>query len=144
MNLVNIISILNAAIFVIIATFHFYWLLGGKWGLNNTLPQFQNSTKPIKIPSSFLTFIVACIFFSIGLFYLSILLLNLNHILTNFVKIIIILLSLVLLLRSIGEFKYIGLFKKIKNTDFAKKDTQYYTPLCMYLSLSTIYIYLNV
>jgi hypothetical protein len=49
-------------------------------------------------------------------------------------------LAIVLIIRAIGDFKYVGFFKRIKNTPFARYDTQYYAPLCLYLGLSTLLI----
>lgn len=37
----------------------------------------------------------------------------------------------IFLLRAIGEFKYVGFFKKIRSTSFAKRDSKYYAPLCL-------------
>jgi hypothetical protein len=45
----------------------------------------------------------------------------------------------VLLIRAIGDFRYAGLTKKIRNTSFAHKDTRIYTPFCLVIAaLSTI------
>jgi Protein of unknown function (DUF3995) len=41
----------------------------------------------------------------------------------------------IFLLRGIGDFKYAGLFKKIKATAFAKNDLKYFTPLCIGISI---------
>jgi len=34
-------------------------------------------------------------------------------------------------LRAIGEFKYLGFFKKIKNTEFAIADSKLFSPLSL-------------
>ncbi len=38
------------------------------------------------------------------------------------------------LLRAIGEFKFIGLFKRVRNTRFSRLDTWVYSPLCLTVS----------
>ncbi|WP_307347298.1 DUF3995 domain-containing protein [Metabacillus malikii] len=43
--------------------------------------------------------------------------------------------TFIFFLRAIGDFKYLGFTKKIKNTNFSKYDTALYTPLCLYLGL---------
>lgn len=43
--------------------------------------------------------------------------------------------GIVFLLRAIGKGKYVGFFKKIKHTRFAKQDTAFYSPLCVWISL---------
>ena len=34
-------------------------------------------------------------------------------------------------LRAVGEFKYVGFFKRIRGTQFARMDTRFYSPLCL-------------
>jgi hypothetical protein len=40
-----------------------------------------------------------------------------------------------LMMRAIGEFKYVGLFKKVRGSKFATLDTLIYSPLCLLLSI---------
>ena len=42
----------------------------------------------------------------------------------------------IFLLRAIGDFRYVGFFKKTKATKFADLDTKYYSPLCILLSFN--------
>lgn len=44
-------------------------------------------------------------------------------------------LALGLLGRAIGEFKYVGFFKRVRGSKFATLDTFFYSPLCLLLSL---------
>lgn len=46
----------------------------------------------------------------------------------------------VLLLRAIGEFRYVGLFKRRRGTRFATMDTWLYTPLCAALAAGVFYL----
>lgn len=39
-----------------------------------------------------------------------------------------------LLARAIGEFRYLGFFKKVRGSEFARLDTLIYSPLCLLLS----------
>ena len=43
-------------------------------------------------------------------------------------------LMVLFLLRAIGDFKIVGLFKKLKSTKFATYDTWLFTPLCLFIS----------
>ena len=43
-------------------------------------------------------------------------------------------LALGLLLRAVGEFRYVGLFKRVRGTKFAVLDTFVYSPLCLLLA----------
>jgi hypothetical protein len=43
-------------------------------------------------------------------------------------------------LRTIGEFRYVGLFKRVRGTRFAAWDNAVYTPLCAMLSAAILYL----
>lgn len=45
-------------------------------------------------------------------------------------------LAIVFLVRTIGDFRFVGLFKAVKDTPFALCDTAAYTPLCLLLGLT--------
>jgi hypothetical protein len=44
-------------------------------------------------------------------------------------------LALGLLLRAVGEFRYVGLFKRVRGSKFAVLDTFVYSPLCLLLAV---------
>ncbi len=66
-----------------------------------------------------------------GIFYLfksGLVLQNLPELIMKYGTWII---PIIFILRSIGEFKYVGFFKSIKNTNFGKLDTKLFSPLCL-------------
>lgn len=134
--------IFNFLVFFVVALFHYYWAFGGKFGVTVVFPEFLSDTPKVVFPGKILTFVVASIFLGISSLYLFILF-RIEPV-YSFKTHILISLAVVLLIRAIGEFKYIGLFKKEKNTGFAKYDTAYYSPLCLLLSIiSAICIFIN-
>ncbi|MGE7624916.1 DUF3995 domain-containing protein [Viridibacillus sp. NPDC096237] len=46
-------------------------------------------------------------------------------------------------LRVLGDFKYFGIFKKVRKTKFSKMDTFLYMPLCAFLSFTFIMTIIN-
>jgi hypothetical protein len=40
------------------------------------------------------------------------------------------------LLRAIGDFRYLGFFKKVRDTQFARNDSRIFSPLCLWLAFS--------
>lgn len=54
------------------------------------------------------------------------------------------LIAIIFLLRAMGDFNYVGFFKKVRETDFAINDSKYYSPLCLGLGLLGIAIELIV
>jgi lipopolysaccharide/colanic/teichoic acid biosynthesis glycosyltransferase len=39
-----------------------------------------------------------------------------------------------LIARAVGEFKYVGFFKRVRDSKFATLDTFVYSPLCLLLA----------
>lgn len=45
-----------------------------------------------------------------------------------------------LLARAVGEFRYIGFFKRVRGSQFARLDTWLYSPLCLLLGIAVALI----
>ncbi|CAZ95031.1 DUF3995 domain-containing protein [Zobellia galactanivorans] len=48
----------------------------------------------------------------------------------------------IFILRAIGDFNYLGFFKKVKHTAFAKADSKVFVPLCLAIGIMGILIQL--
>ena len=48
-----------------------------------------------------------------------------------------------LLGRAIGEFRYVGFFKRVRGSRFAKLDTVVYSPLCLLLAVGVALVALQ-
>ena len=136
-------STINASILLIISLLHFFWGLGGRWGLAQSLPTNEQGETVLK-PDAMACFVVA-----FGLLCMSVYVFGfskmINLPLPNLVsKYGIWVIALIFLARAIGDFNYVGFSKKIKTTRFAMLDTLYYSPLCLYLGLTSILIALTV
>jgi glucan phosphoethanolaminetransferase (alkaline phosphatase superfamily) len=137
----TILSIILLAIFTSLGFIHFYWLFGGKWGLEKVIPTKENQTSTLSIPK-FATLIVGLVLVLFGLIYLvKSGLINIQ--VSNWVTIYgYWLIPSIFVLRAIGDFKYVGFFKKIKNTEFAKADSKWFAPLCLTIGIIGILIQL--
>ena len=49
-------------------------------------------------------------------------------------------LALGLLLRALGEFRYLGFFKRVRGSKFATLDTFVYSPLCLLLAAGVAFV----
>jgi len=127
-----IVSIVVASILSFTALLHFYWAFGGLYGIYSAGPKLEG--KKEFIPPKFVIFIVACLIAALAV--LAILLQVSTLPFKGMLSYIGYLVSLVFIIRSIGDFKYVGFFKKMYNSDFAKKDTLYFSPLCLMLGLA--------
>ncbi len=131
------ISIINAFILAFLSGIHFYWASGGQWGLAGVLPTDKKGKQMLN-PKTIDSIIVAT-----GLLGFTIYLLIYTELIDFYLPSWIFdygiwFIIAIFLLRTIGDFRYIGFFKKVKGTDFARKDTIYYSPLCLWLGLSSL------
>ncbi|TRX35040.1 DUF3995 domain-containing protein [Flavobacterium sp. ZT3R18] len=129
-------------IFLFISAIHFYWAFGGTWGSYSVLPTKENNEKALN-PSILATVIVAFGALGFGLFILvksGVLAFNLPYWLNQYGLWIV---ASIFILRAIGDFNYVGFFKKIKQTKFGKSDTKYFSPLCLLIGILTLILELN-
>ena len=141
--ILNILSIVLFFIFLTLGIIHFYWVLGGKWGLKNAIPTKKENEDINFKPSTFATFLVGLFLTTFACFYL----LQTNILglkLPSWSKYFLWILPTIFLIRAIGDFKYVGFFKSIKSTLFAKWDRILFSPLCLAISIIGFLInYLN-
>ncbi|MFI5138792.1 MAG: DUF3995 domain-containing protein [Sphingobacteriales bacterium] len=138
-----LITALLSLIFIVLSAVHIYWGFGGKSGAAASVPA-KESGKPVMNPGKIDCFAVASGLFAFGIFALikaGVILFVLPNWLSQYGLWVI---AAIFLLRAIGEFKYIGFFKKIKTTTFGQMDTKFYSPLCLLISfLGIILQYLS-
>ena len=131
-------AFINSTILLLVSGIHFYWGLGGNWGLRAALPE-RNGTKAFQ-PGRLVTLLVAIIFAGMALFFL--------YKISQFsipdsleaswlIRYGLWLLAGIFLIRAIGDFHYVGFFKRIRSSRFAELDTKFYSPLCLLLSINT-------
>lgn len=128
-----------AVLFFLLSAMHIYWLFGGLVGLEASLPTDADGRRVLN-PKKFDTLIVALGLAFFGLFYLVVLeviRISSYPILLDILGWII---PAIFILRSIGEFRYVGLFKKVRTTNFASWDDKLYIPLCAFIGISGLLI----
>jgi len=117
-------------ILVLLALVHFYWAMGGRYGLEQALPTNKEGHRILN-PSMFMTYMVG--FVLLGFAYVAYMLYIGET--SIGIKSVGWGLSLLFLLRVVGDFKMVGIFKKIQNTAFARYDNWVFIPLCLFISL---------
>ncbi|MFT4534589.1 MAG: hypothetical protein ACJA1A_002355 [Saprospiraceae bacterium] len=125
-----IIILILAIILFILSLIHFNWARGGIWGFENALPTNEKGERILN-PRKIDSLIVGLGLLGFAFFYLhlsSLLTLAIFELIMHYLKWII---PSIFMLRAIGDFRYVGLFKKVKNTKFGRFDTYYFTPLCI-------------
>lgn len=128
-TLMPALSVAIAVSLFLIAALHLYWGLGGKWAAHATLPATDGG-KPLFRPG-----LLACTVVAVGLVLMAWLLLTHVGLLSPVVTlrtsaIILTGVAVIFALRCVGDFRYFGIFRSIRHTDFAAMDRKLYTPLC--------------
>ena len=121
------------AILAVAAAFHFYWGAGGELGRSVSLPQFADGRPISSIPSygAHAVGLVLVASIAVVLAFGKQIALPLPWWL---VRASMILLAVGFGARALSWHSYVGLFKKVRNTRFARYDTWLYSPLCLVLS----------
>lgn len=130
----SVIGLAASVTLMLIGCVHLYWAIKGTGNRGVVIP--EKDGKPIFQPSRLGTAAVA-----VGLIFASALVAGQAtgyefKLLPEIVHIMCWLFVVVFLARALGDFHYVGLFKKSHMTTFAYCDTAIYTPLCLFLGLS--------
>jgi Protein of unknown function (DUF3995) len=134
-NFLQILQSVNTIIFLIISGFHFYWAFGGKFGSQAVIPAIEG--KAVFQPP-FLATIVVALAMLVGAWLSWIPNENTENKILIYGNLAI---GIVFFIRAIGDFKYVGFFKKVKGTLFAENDSRYYSPLCLVVSGIAFFVY---
>ncbi|WP_448699700.1 DUF3995 domain-containing protein [Mucilaginibacter sp. AW1-3] len=138
----TLIGIFLPAIFTFLSGLHFYWGLGGKGGIGVSVPT-NKQNKRVLNPGPLACFVVGLVLLAMDVFILAkvkMIGIPLWSWLDDFGLCAI---SVVFILRAVGDFKYVGFFKRVKGTNFANADTRYFSPLCVLISLLVSLLQLN-
>jgi hypothetical protein len=132
--MIRILGILLAITFAILSSFHLYWAAGGRFGGRAAIPTATSGERLLS-PSPFGTILVAA-----ALFAATLVVFGRIKIWGAFVPSWIFYLgtwviSLLFLLRTIGDFRYVGFFKSVTDTNFARWDTFLFSPLCLLIAV---------
>ena len=126
-------------ILLLLSGIHLYWMMGGKRGVLAVIPSEGSEAK--FRPTPIATGIVAALLALAGWFVLE---------LGSVIDSLLFpdwlfpyggwVLGGVFIVRAVGDFRWVGFFKKRKGTLFAKWDTVLYSPLCLFLGIGLIVV----
>jgi len=126
-----------------ISTFHFYWAFGGRFALDLVIPTKEG--KDLFQPGKFITFMVAIVLLVFAIIiYLLGFYSSMSEVLKDYLRYAGGSISFIFILRAFGDFNAVGIFKKIKESDFAWYDTRFFSPASIILGLSIALIVYKV
>ncbi len=137
-----IIGAILSIIFLLLSALHLYWGFGGKWAVDAAVPTNEKHQKLFTIG------IVNCVFVALGLLGFAVLVLVKTALVDLslpmwLLKYGVWTMAFIFIARSVGEFRYVGFFKKVRITRFADIDTKFYTPLCLFIGILAILVALG-
>lgn len=121
-------------VFVLLALWHLWMALRPSAGLKAAVPSVDG--RPLFVPSRGATLAVAA-----ALVVFAVLVSATGGLVdTGLARGVLVALSyalaLGLLARALGDFRYVGFFKRVRGTRFARMDTFVYSPACALLALA--------
>jgi hypothetical protein len=123
---------LGALLLLAIGALHVVWACGVRWGSVSAVPELNG--RPLFVPPRMLTSLVA-----LALFAATWLTLALGRFVPAPLPFVWLryagaAIAVVFALRTIGDLRFVGLFKRVRDTSFARFDDLVFTPLCFFLS----------
>jgi len=131
-------ALLIALIFAVLSLLHFYWAAGGSLGGGAAIPSMAGER--VFTPSAFASITVGLMLLMGMYAFLG----RIGYLSFGFpawlFRLGTAVISLLFLLRAIGELRYVGFFKSIRDSEFATWDTYLYSPLCLFIAVSAFLI----
>jgi hypothetical protein len=127
--------------FVGLALWHFYMALVPASGVAGAVPSVEG--KPVFVPTRAATVGVGVVLLLFALLVAAtagMVSVGLPAVALSGLSCV---LAVGLLARAIGDFRYVGLFKRVRGTKFARRDTLLYSPLCLLLAVGVALVALR-
>ena len=131
----------NTVLFTLLSILHFYWAFGGRFWYHDVLPTSSNGLNRLN-PGKAAGLIVAT-----GLLLLAAITLGNGGLFSRYIKTKnfrfgALIIAVIFSLRAMGDFKFIGFFKTVRRTRFGVNDTQFFSPLCLFIALLSLVIFI--
>jgi len=135
---VRYVAVLLASVLGGLGLLHLYWAARGVSGASVALP--ERAGRPVFVPSRPSTLLVACLLLAAAFVALS-----RGHVLgpalagspTYWAAVG---LGVVFIARAIGEFRYVGFFKRVRGSRFAACDTWLFSPLSLLIGIAFLLV----
>lgn len=123
-----------AALFVVLAAVHLYWAAGGGSALDGFVP--TDGGKPVLTPGPLASAAVGAALLAAALVVACRAGLVCAGLPGWMARIGIWVLAAVFAARAVGDFRYVGFFKRVRDTRFARRDTRLFSPLCAAIAVA--------
>ena len=130
--MITTLAIVVCAIFTVLGLWHFYMAFAGHAGESAAVP--SRDGKPTFVPSTRSTIAVGIVLLVFAVLVACTARMIIVGLPTGLLAGLSYALALGLLARAVGDFNYVGFFKRVRGTRFSRMDTLLYSPLCLALS----------
>ena len=120
------------AVLTFLGSTHLYWAVGGTAGKLAALPSVGGA--PVFRPSAIGTALVAVILLAMAAWVAAASGNLATPVPPGVLRIGAFVLAVIFALRAVGDFRYVGFFKRVHGSVFAQRDTWVYSPLCVALA----------
>jgi hypothetical protein len=128
------VGISTAAVFLSLSVVHVYWALGRRSPSAAVIPMHKG--QPLFTPTPPVTLLVAVALLVCALLVLGTLGIWRLGLPGWLFEIGMWGVAAAFLLRAIGDFRYLGFFKTVRDTAFARNDSWLYSPFCVVIAIS--------
>lgn len=123
-----------------VVVFHLYWAMGGRLGADTVIPRrpAAQGGDALFHPSPLGTLSVAV--FLVGVIALAVVVQRGSDITLPWAwaRVLLAVCGVVFVLRAIGEFRYVGFFKRVKDSPFAYWDTRLFSPFVLLVGMACL------
>jgi hypothetical protein len=135
------VSVAVSLIFIVLGLWHFYMAFTGVSGKSGAVPSADG--KPLFMPSTKSTVAVGIVLILFAVLVAATSGMLLLGVPTRVLTWLSYALAVGLFARAVGEFKYVGFFKTVRDSRFATMDTLLYSPLCLLLAAGVAVVALH-
>jgi hypothetical protein len=140
--LTDVVAFIVSAVFVVLAIWHLYMATApsakGSDARSGAVPSVDG--KPLFVPSTRATVAVGIVLLLFAALVASTAGLLRARLPREVLQWLSYALALGLLARAVGEFRYLGFFKRVRGSRFATLDTFVYSPLCLLLAAGVAFV----
>jgi hypothetical protein len=144
--MVTITAVLTSSVLVFLGLLHVYWAVGGRWGATAAIPEMQGAKAFHPGPGATL-FVAALLFAASSLVALRAGAAPRAMAESDRAAWVVAAgtwtVAVVFLARFVGDFRLVGVFKRVRGTTFARNDTRYYAPICLALAIGCVIVSLG-
>lgn len=133
MPLFQAVACILCLVFGFLALLHLYWAVGGQLALRGAVPTVGE--RQVFEPGAGFAIAVAAALIGAAIISAQrggLVSLGLPRWLSHLGTWV---LAFIFALRAVGEFRYVGFFKRVRGTRFARRDSLVYSPLCVVISV---------